>query len=83
MLTLRERAEQLTTETQEVAKLSMFNQPAAIKKMLPDITGLIGSLCGEVDALRCGMKKQQLIINALAEKIAEQQRQIVRITGGG
>lgn len=69
MLTLKERAECLSDEVNAVAAMSMFNQPAAIKKMLPEIVGLIGSLCEQVDNL-----------NAAAQ---EQKAQIKRITGGG
>lgn len=68
MLTLKERAECLSGEVSEVAAMSMFNQPAAIKKMLPEIVGLISSMCEQVDNLK-----------AVAQ---EQKAQIKRITGG-
>lgn len=48
-LTLAEQAEQIEAEAAAVAQLSVFNQPSAIKAMLPGITGLIKQLCQTVD----------------------------------
>lgn len=48
---LTAQAKQTARRVEEVAELSIFQQPAAIKQLLPEITGLILALCQKVDIL--------------------------------
>lgn len=64
--TLSERAASIEAEAKAVAELSIFNQPSAIKQMLPDITGLIKQLCETVDQQALQIKKLTGVTDATA-----------------
>ena len=55
--TLAELAEQVEAEAIAISQLSIFQQPAAIKQLLPTLTGLIKTLCTTVDNQQQQIKK--------------------------